>query len=53
MDLMLDLMIGLISSWDKGFLAVDVGHVGLATSPVAKNELWPRWVRDWLEPHSR
>jgi poly(3-hydroxyalkanoate) synthetase len=48
MDLTLDLMISLISSWDKGFLAVDVGHVGLTTSPVAKNELWPRRVRDWL-----
>ena len=42
----------LISSRDKEFLALDAGHVGLMTSPVAKNELWPR-IRDWLEPRSR
>jgi polyhydroxyalkanoate synthase subunit PhaC len=42
----------LIGSQDKEFLALDAGHIGLMTSPVAKNELWPR-VRDWLEPRSR
>ncbi len=42
----------LIGSRDKEFLALDAGHIGLMTSPVAKNELWPR-VRDWLEPRSR
>jgi polyhydroxyalkanoate synthase len=48
----MDLMMDLISSRDKEFLAVDVGYIGLVTSPVAKNELWPR-VRGWLEPRLR
>ena len=41
-----------LGSQDKEFLVLDAGRIGLMTSPVAKNELWPR-IHDWLEPRSR
>jgi polyhydroxyalkanoate synthase len=41
----------LVGSEDKEMLVLDAGHVGLMTSLVAKEELWPR-IGDWLGPRS-
>jgi len=42
----------LVGSEDKEHLILDAGHVGLLTSPAAKETFWPR-IEKWLEAHSR
>jgi hypothetical protein len=37
---------------DKEHLILDAGHVGLMTSPEAKEAFWPR-MKNWLETHSQ
>jgi polyhydroxyalkanoate synthase subunit PhaC len=39
----------MIGSQDGELSVLNVGHVGLMFSPVAREELWPR-IRDWLGP---
>jgi polyhydroxyalkanoate synthase len=42
----------LVGSEDKEHLILDAGHVGLITSPAAREIFWPR-IANWLESRSR
>ncbi len=44
-------IMGLVSSQDKEFCALDAGHIGILTGADARNGLWLT-VRRWLELRS-
>lgn len=46
-----EVVMRLVSSQDKEFLAFDAGHIGLVAGGDAKKNLWPK-LRAWLEQRS-